>query len=475
MLFDREAELEELDFVLNESGSHFLMVSGRRRLGKTTLLLEWAKRANVAAIYWVASRVSATQLLRSFSRAVYCHLHPDMQVDANFSYPTWEMALQQLAEPAGQGRLIVILDEFSYATEVEPSLPSVLQNVWDHALQRTEILLVICGSHIGMMKKLQTHQAPLFGRITGQLQLEPLPFTAVGAFLPGYSLERRVAVYALLGGVPGYLERFSDQLSLAENVRRHLFRQTGMFRTEPQFLLQDELSQPHNYLAVLLAIAAGNHSQGAISRATGLEHVTAYLSRLQEMYFVRRGLPVTVPERERMKSRRGRYDLADAYMRFYYRFIHPNQHLLEQGLHEWLWQLISEQLRGFIGTHAFEELCREWILVKSRAGDLPFLPERVGSHWAPDAQIDVVAINWRLKHILLGEAKWTGNTLNRKIVRDLIAKRALVVPDPDEGWQIHYAFFSRSGFTDAAIQEARQHDAILVDLQTLGQDLHALS
>ena len=473
MLFDREAELEELDFVLNETGSHFLMVSGRRRLGKTTLLIEWVKQAEAPSIYWVASRVSATQLLRSFSQAVYNYQHADLPADANFSYPTWEMALQQLAEPAGQGRLIVILDEFSYAVEVEPSLPSVLQNVWDHTLQRTEILLVICGSHIGMMKKLQTHQAPLFGRITGQLQLEPLPFSAVRAFLPDYSLERRVAVYAILGGVPGYLERFSDQLSLADNVRRHLFRPTGMFRTEPQFLLQDELSQPHNYLAVLLAIAAGNHTQGDISRATGLEHVTSYLSRLQELYFVRRELPVTVPERERTKSRRGRYDLADAYMRFYYRFIHPNQHLLEQGLHDWLWQLISEQLRAFIGTHAFEELCREWILVKARAGELPFMPERVGSHWAPDAQIDVVAINWRLKQILLGEAKWTGNALNRKIVRDLIAKRMLVVPDTDEDWQVHYAFFSRSGFTDAAVGEARQHDAILVDLETLGQGLDA--
>jgi AAA+ ATPase superfamily predicted ATPase len=471
MLFDREAELEELDFVLSEAGSHFLMISGRRRLGKTTLLVEWAQRVNVPAIYWVASRMSAAQLLRSFSQAVYNYLHPAIQADADFTYPTWEMALQQLAEPARQGRLIVILDEFSYAVEVEPSLPSVLQNVWDHILQRTEIFLVICGSHIGMMKKLQTHQAPLFGRITGQLQLEPLPFSAVGAFLPGYSLERCVAVYAILGGVPGYLERFSDGLSLADNVRRHLFRPTGMFRTEPQFLLQDELSQPHNYLAVLLAIAAGNHTQGDISRATGLEHVTAYLSRLQELYFVRRELPVTIPERERLKSRRGRYNLADAYMRFYYRFIHPNQHLLEQGLLDWLWQLISEQLRAFIGTHAFEELCREWILVKARAGDLPFVSERVGSHWAPDAQIDIVAVNWRLKQILLGEAKWTGNALNRKIVRDLVAKRPLVVPDNGDGWKVHYVFFSRSGFTDAAVQEAMQHEAILVDLDLLGQVL----
>ena len=158
-------------------------------------------------------------------------------------------------------------------------------------------------------------------------------------------------------------------------------------------------------------------------------------------------------------------------MRFYYRFIHPNQHLIEQGLHDWLWQLTSEQLRAFIGTHAFEELCQEWILTQARSGQLPIIPERVGSHWAPDAQIDVVAINWRLRQILLGEAKWTGNPINRKIVRDLIAKTPLVVPDEGEGWQVHYAFFSRSGFTEAAVAEAQKHEAILVDLDVLGEVL----
>jgi uncharacterized protein len=473
MLFDRQAELDELNFVLNEPGSQFLIVSGRRRLGKTTLLVEWAKSSQQPFIYWVASRVSTAQLLQSFSQAVYAYLHPGTTVDPNFSYPTWEMALRQLAEPTAQQRLVVILDEFAYAVEVEPALPSVLQNVWDHTLKQTQIFLALCGSHIGMMKKLQAHQAPLFGRITGQLELKPLPFSATAAFLPAYSLEQRVAVYAILGGVPGYLERFSDQISLADNVRRHLFRPTGMFRIEPQFLLQDEVQQPHNYLAILLAIASGQHTQNDISLATGLDHVAAYLTRLQELHFIRRDIPVTVPPAKRATSRRGRYDLADPYMRFYYRFIHPNQHLLAQGLHDWLWRLIGEQLRAFIGTYAFEELCREWVLTKARAGELPFMPEYVGSHWSPDAQIDVVAINWRLKEILLGEVKWTGDPIRRSVVRGLVEKTNLVVPDVGEDWKVHYAFFSRSGFTDAAVAEAQSYQALLVDLKTLGRVLGA--
>ena len=473
MLFDRENELEELNFVLGESGAQFLTVSGRRRLGKTTLLVEWAKSTGLPAVYWVASRVSSVQLLRSFSQSLYNHGHPDAPADPEFSYPTWEMALGQMAELARGQRLVVILDEFSYAVEVEPALPSLLQNAWDHLLKGTRIRLILCGSHVGMMEKLHVYQAPLFGRITGQLRVGPLPFSALGDFLPNYPLDRLVAVYAMFGGVPAYLERFTDRLSLAENVRRHLFRPTGMFRTDPQYLLHDEVQQPHNYLAVLLAIAAGNHTQNDIIKASGLERVTPYLARLQELAFVRREIPVTVHPEKRSASRKGRYDLVDPYLRFYYRFFHPNQHLLEQGLHDWLWTLIGEQLPSYVGLHAFEELCREWVLVKARANELPFMPERVGRHWSPDAQVDVVAINWRLKHILLGEAKWTRARTSRDIVRRLVSKTKTVVPDVGDGWTVHYAFFARSGFTEAAATEGRRHGALMVDLDILGRDLSA--
>ncbi len=473
MLFDREKELDDLNFLLNEQRTHFLTVQGRRRLGKTTLLVEWAKRSKVPTIYWVASRSSATQLLRSFSQAIYRFDHPDAVIDAGFGFPTWEMALQQLAELACDQQSIVILDEFPYAVEVEPALPSLLQNAWDHLLKQTPIFLILCGSHIGMMEKLYAYQAPLFGRISGQIRIGPMPFSATKDFLPAYPLDQRVAVYAMLGGVPAYLERYTDQLSLTENVRRHLFRPAGVFRTDPQFLLYDELQQPHNFMAVLAAIAAGNHTQNDIIQATGLEHIAFYLQRLQELQFVRREIPATVPEAKRATSRSGRYDLTDPYLRFYYRFIHPNQYLLEQGLHDWLWKLIGEQLPSYVGLYAFEELCREWVLVKSRTNELPFMPERVGSHWSPEAQIDVVAINWRLKHILLGEAKWIRKPISRSIVRALVSKTESVVPDDGEGWTVHYAFFARTGFTDAAAAEAQRHGALLVDLEMMGRDLGA--
>ena len=118
---------------------------------------------------------------------------------------------------------------------------------------------------------------------------------------------------------------------------------------------------------------------------------------------------------------------------------------------------------------SFEDLCREWVRTQVRARRLPLVPQTVGSHWAPDAQVDVVAINWQDKAILLGECKWGADLVGRSVIRELVDKTPKVVPGPD--WQVHYAFFARKGFTDASKAEAAAVGAILMDLTTLDADL----
>jgi AAA+ ATPase superfamily predicted ATPase len=243
-------------------------------------------------------------------------------------------------------------------------------------------------------------------------------------------------------------------------------------------LLHESLREPQNYIAILLAIAAGQHRVTDIVSTAGLpsaKQADPYLARLRELGLIRRELSATVPEAKRATSRLGRYVLADHYLRFYFRFIWPHQGLLEQRLDDRLWTLISEQLRAFIGETAFEELGREWVLVQARAGRMPFSPDRVGVHWGGGVQVDVVAIVWRERAILLGECKWGVEPVSRSLVRELIEKKNPRVLQrlPGEGvdWSVHYAFFSRDGFTEAAQAEAGAHSVLLVDLDTLDRDL----
>lgn len=473
MFVDRETEIRALDDILARRGAQFLVVYGRRRVGKTTLLLEWARRSQAPTLYWVAAREPSALLLRGFSQSIYAHAHPDHQIDPRFSYPSWEMALREAAALARDRRLILIIDEFPYAAQSEHALPSLLQNAWDHAFKSTEVVLVLAGSQVGMMVDALSYHAPLYGRTTAQLPLKPLPFRSLSQFFPRYSAEQRVAIYAILGGIPAYLEKFRDDISLANNVREQILSSTSIFQQEALFLLQDEVREVNNYLAVIRAIGEGAHSLDDITLNSGLakNHASTYLARLQELTLVQRQVPATLPRNKR--TTQSRYVLDDAFLRFYFRFLAPHRILLEQGLVNRLWELISDGLRSFVGQTAFEDICRTWTLEQAAAGSLPFLPDTVGRHWSHDAEIDVVAVNWSQHQILLGECKWGVDAVGRDVIESLVnvrAPRILAKLDGD-GWQVHFVFFARAGFTDAARSHAATVSARLVDLAMIDADL----
>ncbi|MCB0123424.1 MAG: hypothetical protein KDE58_14315 [Caldilineaceae bacterium] len=477
MFIDREAEIASLNAILKRRGAQFIVVYGRRRVGKTTLLIEWAKRSGLPHLYWVAARESSPLLLRTFSQAIHNHRQVDQQADPLFTYPTWEMALQESASLAQHNRLILIIDEFPYLTEANQAIPSLLQNSWDHLFKSTEIVLVVAGSQIGMMVDMLGYRAPLYGRATAQLGLKPLPYRTINQFFPNYSAEQCVAIYAMLGGIPAYLEKFDDSISLGANVREQILSTTSIFQHEPMFLLQDEVREPANYLAVIRAIGEGAHTLEDISLHSGLakNHTSTYLARLQELTFVERQVPATLPKGKR--TTQGRYVLTDAYLRFYFRFLAPNRILLEQGLHNRLWELISDGLRAFVGQTAFEEICRTWVIEQAVAGHLPFLPDIVGRHWSSDCEIDVVAIHWTQRKVILGECKWGANDVGLDVVRSLIEERGprALQRLKGEGWEVHYLFFARVGFTDPAREYAEAAGARLLTLDRIDADMKTIA
>jgi hypothetical protein len=335
-------------------------------------------------------------------------------------------------------------------------------------------MLVVTGSHISMMVEMLNYNAPLYGRFTAQLPIKPLSFGTLKEFFPGWSAVERVSAYAVLGGVPAYLQRFDPSVNLSENIRRHLFRPTGMFQSEPKYLIADLVRTTTNYEAILRAVAKGAHTFADIAKEAGFsssQQAAPYLKQLTDLQLIERRVPATVPRDKRQISRRGHYHLHDPYLRFYYRFIEPYPEMIEMEMADALWQRIKEEFRAFVGTTTFEELCRQWVVTQARAGKMPFIPEYVGSHWSVTEQIDVVAINWREKAILFGECKWGDDAVRRPVVKKLIEQSAKVVPDPD--WRIYYAFFGRNAFTAAAREEVDNIEAYFVDLAQLDVDLNS--
>ncbi len=481
---DRRLELGVLDDVHARPGAQLLVVYGRRRVGKTRLLTHWldalAKREVAAAttaptpsLYWMATQTSTVNQLRSFSQALLATISPGAQIEPTFSYASWEAAIVEAGRLARDRRQVVILDEFTYVIQADPEVASLLQRAWDHHLKdQSQLRLILTGSLAGMIQRhVLDYQAPLYGRATGRIRLGPLPFGALGGLLPRYGAEERVAVYAVTGGIPAYLELFDDRLGIADNLRQRIVSPANLLLRDAVFLLGEQLDQPRNYLAVLEAIGGGHHALTAIATMAGIDrsNVGKYLGVLQELGYVERQVPATVRRPE--QSRRGRYVLTDAYLRFYFRFLAPHLNLIERGMVEPAVALLRDHLLDFIGTHTFEELCREWVAVQAETGGLGFVPERIGSFWSPTAQVDVVAVSWRTKELFLGECKSGMGAVGRGILRELAAKEAHVRPDGP--WRVYFACFARGGFTAAARAEAVAMDARLVTLPDLEADLAA--
>lgn len=470
---NREREIAELNQMAAASGPQFVMVSGRRRIGKTTLLTTWAARSGLPTFYWVAKRETRMTLMANLAQHIWAWEHGVDRAEVELRPADWEATLTMLAKAISSRKCIVILDELPYVLESDTAFASYLQAAWDHHFQKTAVKFFVSGSHLGMMTRLLDYEAPLYGRFTAQLPIRPLAFPDIARFLPGYDVHKRLAVFAVLGGIPAYLERWQSHQDLRANIDRLFLQRTGWFRNEPMVLVSDLTQrETESYESILRAMAAGKHTRDEIAKTAQIESTSLshYLPRLMDLGLVERRVPATVPLDRQKKARTSRYFLSDPYLRFYYRFVDPNLHLIEQGLSRRLWTSMEGQFRAFVAD-TFESLCRTWVLAQAQGGRLPFDPEVVGAHWARDAQVDVVALNWKTKDILLGEAKWGEGKMGRETISELVRKAPLVVPDRGKGWRIHYAFFAREGFTEPAQAEARQYRSMLKTLVEMEREL----
>ncbi len=450
----RSNELALLDRLWESEKPQFLVLYGRRRVGKTRLLAEWIFRQTAVnppakVLFWVADQDNQESHLRQFSKAVFECAYPGSPIPENFSFDDWEAIWGQLAKLAKAERVAVFIDEFSYVMESNPALASNLQRAWDSVLEKSNIFLCLSGSHLGMMERgILSSQAPLYGRATRILELKPLPYGMTREFFPNYSTEERVALYSVFGGIPHYWQQIETKQSVSWNVDTLIFSQGGVYRNEDIILLHDFVREPQNYVSILKAIASGYGTPKEIESATGIRnvHVGQYLSNLVDTGYVIRRAPVTASG----KSRFGRYAIADPFLRFYFRFVASRLSQIALGQN----MQASEELRkhwvDFIGTYTWEEICREWVLRASNiSGTLPLYPDQIDSAWTKVAQVDVVGVNFMKKHLILGECKWTNQREKASVLRELVESKTESIIPPG-AWQVFFLGFSKEGWNEHA-------------------------
>ena len=441
---DRREELAALERFWASPGGRLGLVWGCRRTGKSFLLTRFAEEKR--AIHFTATQRAPEAELRAFSDTCRAVLEPaPTDVLAGGAFRDWDEALRYLAASSGRGRLLVVLDEFSYLVDADPSLPSIIQRFWDREGRDSKLRLVLCGSASTVLERLGAERAPLFGRFDMLLQVHPFTYRDAAAFNPGLEPARQALVHGVLGGMPLYLRMWDQDASVERNLSR-LFADPGsILVSEGELLLRMELPDAPGYFRLMAAIASGRTSYSKIRDAAGLDP-TRGLERLTAMRLLERRTPVTErPERTRLRV----YRIADNFLAFWFRFVYPNRGEIERGLGEEI--VRSVILRG-LDDHmgpVFEQMARDYVRLEAGAR-LPAATS-IGSWWSGDGQteIDVVALRGK-EVVLAGEAKWS-RTVDRRVLRAL-EERAVRIPGARGSPQL--ILFAREGFRDVARNEA---------------------
>ena len=443
-------ELSELDRLYRKGGFQMVVLYGRRRVGKTTLALEFGKDKPLLAF---TAKVQSDALnLADFSRELYAYFSVPVTTG---SFSSWDDAFAYLASQASDQHLVFMFDEFPYAAGKNSSLVSSLQVAIDRLFTSTNIFLILTGSNQGFMEEkvlgVQGSRSglgeknPLFGRRTAQMKLAPFGYREAARMLGDTSVEDLVRYYACFGGTPYYLSLIDANDTFEQNAERLFFSKEGLLYEEPMMLLRQELREPAMYSSIMGAIAAGATKIQAIADRIGTDRTALgkYLETLMALGLVERATPFGESSRA---SRRGIYSLKEPCFDFWYRFVGPRVDVVEQNAGELAARdaLRAEPLSTHVG-HWFERICREWVIEQAKEDALPFSPLRFGSWWGTDPatreqdDIDVVAAEATGKTVLLGECKWR-NDFNVTATVEKLHERLRLVPNAESAF---YAVFSK--------------------------------
>lgn len=439
---DRADELTVLSKAFERSGHAFVVVYGRRRVGKTALLKQFCEGR--PHLYYLANQEAEDRQREKFVERV-----AERFDDRVPRIDDWSAALSYLGDHLESEDAVVVVDEFPYLVDENDSLPSYLQAFVDERLVDTDSTLVLCGSSVSTMEsEVLGSESPLYGRRTAQIDLQPFSFATARPVID-YGVQDAIRSFSVTGGTPMYLTLFDYERSLAENVRREILDPTAVLYNEPEFLLRTELRNPARYMSILEAIATGHTTPNEIAGATGVDSgpLSKYLQTLRRLRLVERELPVTA---SRKNSTRSLYRIADEFLRFWFRYVEPNRSGIESAPDVVYEQRIAPDLPTHVAS-TFESVCAEAVWAGVREGRLPAYSQ-VGRWWYGGEEIDVVALAPGDDEILLAECKWTSDAVGRALVENLRSKADSVRWGPDDRSE-SYALFSKSGFEDGLVDE----------------------
>lgn len=417
---DRIDETARLKNALSRERSSLVVVYGRRRLGKSTLIKRVLSENDV---YFLADRSEG-----SYQRVLLAKVVA--QVFSGFdkvTYPDWESILRALNYRA-ERHFTLCLDEFPYLVEQSPELPSVLQKLVDE--KQLKYSLVLCGSSQNMMYGLFLDAtAPLYGRADEIMRLAPihLPYIQEALHLDAINA---VEEYAVWGGVPRYWELRENNGSLKEALWHHVFSANGALYEEPVKLFQDDVKDMVKTSTLMSYIGVGANRLSEIAGRCNepATNLSRPLKKLIDLGFLEKDVPFGIDEKNSKKSL---YKIADPFMAFYYQFVVPNRSFIELGRRLPVEQALNAHFSMYVSMQ-WEKLCRDTVTGNLVNGVLYGKAKRwwgtaLDENRKPvQMEFDVMAESMDKKYLLVGECKWTTQENGKQLTSELLRKAALL-------------------------------------------------
>lgn len=460
-MIGREKELEQIEKLNQSERFEFLIMYGRRRVGKTTILQKFSGKHDV--IFYSAQEKNDNLNLQDFSKTIQQHFSG--QFIAPFQ--SWEDAFSYVTQNTTNKKTVLIIDEFPFMAGTNPSIKSMLQHEIDHHWKKQNIFLILCGSSVSfMVNEIMGYESPLYGRTTSSMEVLPFDYLDSAKFFPDYATEDKLITYGILGGIPRYLNAFSKESSIQENVEMNILSNGAFLNDEPMMLLKMELREPNVYNSILEAIAGGYNKITEIADCIHEDKskCSKYMTTLLAIRLVEKRVPCGEPE----ESKKTIYVLTDNFYRFWYHYLFANKSYYELLGAADAAKEIMDDISDFMGL-AFEDICKQYLIRQAKLKKLPFVPAAIGKWWGNNPvikaqdDVDLLALNKKKTEGIFCECKFTNRPMPMEEYEDLvIAAKAF-----PKTMKKYLLFISKGGFTVSVQRRAEEEGAVLLTAEDL--------
>lgn len=449
---DRIEEMKILEKDWNSQKNAFIVVLGRRRIGKTTLINNFVK--NKEGIRYTAEDVNKRVQINEFRTIIAAHLKDEFM--AKQEIIEWSELFSYLAKNLDKDKKEYIwIDELSYLIKNDPAITSALQKFIDGFIRNSKTFLIASGSLFGLMsEKVLSHASPLYGRRTRDFLLKPIPAAFVREFL-AFDFEDCIKTMLTINGIPEYLNVAAKNKKYEEFILTEFLSPEGYFYREPTYLLSQEFKEIKTYFSIINAIAYGNSKPAEIANFAGIKtrEIYPYLELLIQYGFVARETAILGD------NKRGIYHISDNFFDFWFNLVHKNRENIERRAYK----PTENEINQFLGKR-FEIFIRENFTTFFRNFD------KSGRWWQKERELDIVAINELKKEILFAECKWQERIDAEKIIAELIESAKQVEWKNTERTE-SYAIFAKS--FRKKINEIGGKKVFCIDLKDIEKSLKA--